>query len=205
MYFKYGEEEIEYLKSRDEKLSKVIEKIGHINRKVDKDLFSALVHHIVGQQISTKAQETIWQRINNELKVINPESIQKAGIDKLQSLGVSSRKAEYIMDFANKVKSGEFDIGSVSEKSDDDAIAELVKLKGVGVWTAEMLLLFCLGRKNVLSFDDLGIQRGLKILYHHRKITKTLFAKYRRRFSPYCSVASLYLWEVSKYENSLCL
>ena len=196
MYFKYGEEEIEYLKSRDEKLSKFIEKIGHINRKVDKDLFSALVHHIVGQQISTKAQETIWQRINNELKVINPDSVQKAGIDKLQSLGVSSRKAEYIMDFANKVKSGEFDIDSIAKKSDEDAISELIKLKGVGVWTAEMLLLFCLGRKNVFSFDDLGIQRGLKILYHHRKITKTLFKKYRKRFSPYCSVASLYLWEI---------
>lgn len=81
--------------------------------------------------------------------------------------------------------------------SDADAIRALSLLKGIGVWTAEMILLFCLQRPNVFSYDDLAIQRGLRMVYHHRKIDRKLFEKYHRRFSPYCSVASLYLWEVS--------
>ena len=79
----------------------------------------------------------------------------------------------------------------------DDLIKYLTTLKGVGVWTAEMILLFCLQRPNVFSFDDLAIQRGLRMVYHHRKIDRKLFEKYKRRFTPYCSVASLYLWAVS--------
>ena len=77
---------------------------------------------------------------------------------------------------------------------DEDAIRELSALKGIGVWTAEMILLFCMQRPNIFSYDDLAIQRGLRMVYHHRKIDRKLFEKYRRRFSPYCSVASLYLW-----------
>ena len=73
-------------------------------------------------------------------------------------------------------------------------IRELSALKGIGVWTAEMILLFCMQRPDVFSYDDLAIQRGLRMVYHHRKIDRKLFEKYRRRFSPYCSVASLYLW-----------
>lgn len=83
------------------------------------------------------------------------------------------------------------------QKSDEEAIRELSSLKGIGVWTAEMILLFCMQRQDVLSCDDLAIQRGLRMVYHHRKIDRGLFEKYRRRFSPYGSVASLYLWEVS--------
>ena len=81
--------------------------------------------------------------------------------------------------------------------SDEDAIKELSALKGIGVWTAEMILLFCMQRPNIFSYDDLAIQRGLRMVYHHRKIDRKLFEKYRRRFSPYCSVASLYLWAVA--------
>ena len=84
----------------------------------------------------------------------------------------------------------------IINKSDKDAIAELVSLKGIGAWTAEMILLFCIQRPDVFSFDDLAIQRGLRI-YHHRKIDRKLFEKYRRRYHPYGSVASLYLWAVS--------
>ncbi len=81
--------------------------------------------------------------------------------------------------------------------SDEQAIKVLSSLKGVGVWTAEMLLLFCLQRPDILSFGDFAIHRGLRMVYHHRRIDRRLFEKYRRRFSPYGSVASLYLWAVS--------
>ena len=197
MYFRYGEREIEYLKAKDERLRKVIEKIGHVDRAVDTDLFSSVVHHIIGQQISTKAQATIWARMQAQFGEVNAQSISAAGIDTLQSLGMTFRKAEYIKDFAEKVKTGEFALQEISRLPDKEAIQALASLKGIGVWTAEMILLFCLQRPNIFSFDDLAIQRGLRMVYHHRKIDRKLFEKYRRRFSPYCSAASLYLWAVA--------
>ena len=177
MYFKYGETELEYLKQKDKKLAEVMEEIGMIEREVDTDLFSSVVHHIIGQQISTKAQETIWRRMKDDLGVIDAETILEAGIPKLQAYGMTFRKAEYL--------------------TDQEAIEALSSLNGIGVWTAEMILLFCMQRPDVFSYGDLAILRGLRMVYHHRKIDKKLFEKYRRRFSPYCSVASLYLWAVS--------
>ncbi len=197
MYFKYGEKEISYLKNKDKKLAEVIEKVGLIERETDSELFSALVHHIVGQQISTKAQATIWERMKKSLGAVTPETILNASVDEIRSFGISLRKVEYIKDFAEKVHTGEFDIEAAEKMEDDELIKYLTTLKGVGVWTAEMILLFCLQRPNVFSFDDLAIQRGLRMAYHHRKIDRKLFEKYKRRFSPYCSVASLYLWAVS--------
>ena len=98
MYFAYGEEETDYLKKKDKRMAEVIDRIGHVERKVDTDLFSAVVHHIVGQQISTKAQETIWQRMLSALGEVNAETVLAAGVSKLQSLGMTFRKAEYITD-----------------------------------------------------------------------------------------------------------
>lgn len=197
MHIEYGEKEISYLKSKDAKLAEVIDMLGFVEREIDTDLFSAVVHHIIGQQISTKAQATIWQRMQDALGQVNAETILSAGVSDLQALGISFRKAEYITDFARKVHTGEFDIEAVSQMSDTDAISALSSLKGIGVWTAEMILLFCMQRPDIFSYDDLAIQRGLRMVYHHRRIDRKLFEKYRRRFSPYCSVASLYLWAVS--------
>lgn len=107
------------------------------------------------------------------------------------------RKAEYISDFARKVHDGTVDLDAVWQMSDEDAHRELSSLKGIGVWTAEMILLFCMQRPDIFSYDDLAIHRGLRMVYIQRKIDRKLFERYRRRFSPYCSVASLYLWAVS--------
>ena len=197
MYFEYGEAELSYLRKKDKRLGEVIDRVGRVYRTVDTDLFSAVVHHIVGQQISTKAQATVWQRLRDALGSVSAETVLAAGVPQLQSLGITFRKAEYITDFAEKVHTGEFDIYAVEHMSDEDAIRELSSLKGIGVWTAEMILLFCLQRPDIFSFDDLAIQRGLRMVYHHRNIDRKLFEKYRRRFHPYCSVASLYLWAVS--------
>ena len=175
----------------------VIDRIGHVDRAVDPDLFSAVIHHIIGQQISMKAQATIWQRMQDALGAVSAETILAAGVPELQSLGMTFRKAEYITDFAEKVHTGAFDLDAVAHMRDADAIRALSSLKGIGVWTAEMILLFCLQRPDILSYDDLAIQRGLRMVYHHRAIDRRLFEKYRRRYSPYGSVASLYLWAVS--------
>ena len=197
MYFTYGETELSYLRQKDKRLGEVIDRVGPVRRAVDTDLFSAVVHHIVGQQISTKAQATIWQRMRDALGRVNAENVLAAGVPRLQALGMTFRKAEYITDFAEKVHTGAFDLAAVERMSDKDAIEALRALKGIGVWTAEMILLFCLQRPDIFSYDDLAIQRGLRMVYHHREIDRALFEKYRRRFSPYCSVASLYLWAVS--------
>ncbi len=196
-YFEYGETELNYLRQKDKRLCSVIDRVGHIDRAVDTDLFSSVVHHIVGQQISTKAQATIWQRMRDALGEVNAGTILAAGVPKLQSLGMTFRKAEYITDFAEKVRTGAFDLDAVEHMPDADAIRALSALKGIGVWTAEMILLFCMQRPDIFSYDDLAIQRGLRMVYHHRSIDRERFERYRRRFSPYCSVASLYLWAVS--------
>jgi len=196
-YFEYGNTEIDYLKARDKRLGEVIETIGYVEREVDEDLFSSVVHHIIGQQISTKAQATIWGKMQTTLGEVNVHTISVATESELQSLGITFRKATYIKDFAEKVQIGEFYIDGIASLSDEEAIKSLSSLKGIGVWTAEMILLFCLQRPNIFSYDDLAIQRGLRMVYHHRKISCQLFERYRRRFSPYCSVASLYLWAVS--------
>ena len=197
MYFEYGDAELSYLRGRDKRLCEVIDRIGRIDRAVDTDLFSSVAHHIIGQQISTRAQATIWQRMRDALGEVNAETVLAAGVPRLQSLGMTFRKAEYITDLAEKVHSGAFDLERIQEMPDAEAIRALSTLKGVGVWTAEMILLFCMQRPNIFSFDDLAIRRGLRMVYHHRVIDRKLFEKYRRRFSPYCSVASLYLWAVS--------
>ena len=197
MYFEYGEAELSYLRQKDKRMCEVIDRVGHVERTVDTDLFSSVVHHIIGQQISMKAQATIWQRMHDALGDVNAETIIAAGVPRLQALGMTFRKAEYITDFAQKVHSGAFDLDAVGHMSDEDAIRALSGLKGIGVWTAEMILLFCMQRPDIFSYDDLAIQRGLRMVYRHRAIDRKLFEKYRRRFSPCCSVASLYLWAVS--------
>lgn len=197
MHFEYGEKEIEYLKSKDRRLAQVIDKIGCIERAVDNDLFSSVVHHIIGQQISTKAQKSIWKRMNDELGEITADTLIQCGREKLQKFGITFRKADYILDFAGKVDSGEFDLGEIETMNDEDAINALTSLKGIGVWTAEMILLFCLQRPNVFSFNDLAIVRGIRMVYHHRSVSRELFEKYRRRFTPYCSIASFYFWAVA--------
>lgn len=197
MYFEYGEKEISYIKSKDAKMGECINRIGHLYKPVENSLFASVVLNIIGQQISMKAQETIWTRMNDDLKEITPQTVADAGIEKMQSYGTSFRKAGYICDFADKILNGSFDLEEIWNKSDSEVIKELSSLDGIGEWTAEMIMLFCMQRPNIFSFKDLAILRGLRMVYHHRKITKDLFEKYQRRFSPYCSVVSLYLWEIS--------
>ena len=196
-FFRYGKKEIDYLKSRDKKLATVIDAVGPIRREMDRDLFSSVVRHIVGQQISSKALAAVWGRLKEGLGAVDAAAVLGAGEERLHSFGMSFRKAEYISDFARKIADGEFSLSALKKMNDAEAIAALSSLKGIGVWTAEMILLFCMERPDVLSFGDLAIHRGLRMVYRHREITKARFERYRRRYSPYGSVASLYLWAVS--------
>lgn len=178
-------------------MAEVIDKIGVVRRRVIPDVFAALVHSIVGQQISTKAHESIWRKVEERVGEVSPKNILAISPELLQSVGISFRKVEYIRDAARRFESGEFDVLSFDSMSDEQVIEKLTQLKGVGVWSAEMLMLFSMQRPDVLSFGDLAILRGLRMIYHHRRIDRRLFEKYRRRFSPCNSVASLYLWAVA--------
>ena len=197
LYFEYSQTETDHLKAKDKRFGEIIDQVGHIYRPCDTDLFSSVIHHIIGQQISTKAQKTIWKRMNDELGEVTADVLIDAGRERIQALGTTFKKADYILDFAQKVRSGEFDIATVEAMSDEEAIAALSALKGIGVWTAEMILLFCLQRQDILSYGDLAILRGMRMVYRHREMTKEKFEKYRRRLSPYNSVASLYFWAVA--------
>lgn len=195
-YFQYDDEAIEYLKSKDKVLSQVIDTVGHVYRPMDGDVFSSVINSIIGQQISTAGAKTVIARMQERIG-IDVDGIMRASAEELQACGTTFRKADYIKGFVDRVASGEFDLTLLESMSDEEAIAYLSSIKGIGQWTSEMILLFSLNRMNIFAFDDIGIQRGMRMTYHHRKITKPLFEKYRRRFSPYCSVASLYFWEVA--------
>ncbi|WP_374290805.1 DNA-3-methyladenine glycosylase [Desulfovibrio desulfuricans] len=196
-YFVYGQQETEYLSRRDKRLAAVIEQIGPVRRDVRPDLFDALMHAIVGQQIATKAQQTVWARLEQALGRVTPETVDSAAADSLQRLGLSFRKVGYMKGAARKVLQGELDVEALRLMDQPQLSAALCALEGVGVWTAEMLMLFSLQRPDVLSFGDLAIHRGLRMVYRHKVVDRQRFEVYRRRFSPYGSVASLYLWAVA--------
>lgn len=195
--FTYGETEIRCLEERDPVLGAAMDRIGPIKREVIPDLFEALVHSIVGQQIATKAQAAIWARLKERFGILTPSLLLSLEPGALREWGIPLRKEQYIREAAEKIAAGELDLAAV-EKLDDDAFcAALSQLKGVGVWTAEMLLIFSLQRPDVLSRDDLAIQRGLRMLYGRPSISDREFDRIRRRYSPYATVASLYLWAIA--------
>ena len=197
MFFQYGDSETAYLTSKDKCLGRAIQQIGHINREVDSDLFSAIVHHIIGQQISTAAQATVWSRLLNAAGTVTADSLTALGRERLQQIVTTYKKADYILDFVKQVQNGTLNLEQLWSLRDEEAIRELTKLKGVGVWTAEMILTFCMQRPNVVSFGDLAIQRGMRMLYRHRQIDRTKFERYQKRYTPYGTVASLYLWAIA--------
>ena len=133
MYFPYGETELAYLRRRDRRLGAVIDRVGYVDRAVDADLFSSVVHHIIGQQISTKAQATVWRRMQDALGEVNAQTVLAAGVPRLQGLGMTFRKAAYITDFAGRVQSGAFDLDAVQRM--DDAYAPAIEVPRIRmVW-----------------------------------------------------------------------
>jgi 3-methyladenine DNA glycosylase/8-oxoguanine DNA glycosylase len=197
MIFEYGQKEIEYLKSKDKKLGAAIDRIGIIEREIIPDPFTALVSSVVSQQISKKAAETVWNRLADLLGSIKPESIIKAGLSEIQGCGMTVRKAEYIKGIAAAAISGKVNFVELHAMTDEEIIKNLSALNGVGVWTAEMLLIFSLCRPDVVSYGDLAIRKGMMNLYGLKELPKAKFDRFRKRYSPYGSVASLYLWAIS--------
>lgn len=199
MHFQYGETEINTLKKCDKRLAELIERMGKIKRLLTPDLFTALVKNIIEQQISVSAAITVNQRLLELCEgIYTPERIAKLSEQEIQQCGMTMRKAGYIIGIAEAVISGKLNLNKIPNMTDKEVIDTLIQLKGIGVWTAEMLLISSLNRPDILSWGDLAIQRGIMRLYRHKTLDKTRFEHYRKRYSPYGSTASLYLWALSK-------
>ena len=196
-YFDYGNKEIKYLKDKDPKLGIEIDEIGMIKRETNKDLFSALISSVISQQISTKAAVTVKNRLLDLALNLSPKSLAKLSQDDIQKCGMSFRKADYIKSISEYFIENTIDFKSLNKLDDSKIIKELTKLKGVGIWTAEMILIHTFERQDILSFNDLGIRRGIMKLYSLEDLSKEEFKKYKEKYSPYGTVASMYLWEIS--------
>ena len=197
MEFAYGEKELAHLRARDAKLGAAIDRIGHVSREVDPDLFSSVIHHIIGQQVSSAAQRTVWRRFQEAVGAVTAENVRGKSAEELQALGMTFRKAGYILDFAQKAADGSFDLEALKEM-DDQAVKEaLSSLRGIGPWTAEMLMIFGMRRPDVVSYGDLAILRGMRMLYHRKEIDRKTFDRYCKRYHPYGTTASLYLWAIA--------
>ncbi len=198
-YFNYTEEQLLELKATDKKLSELIDKIGLIKRETNPHIFNELIRSIVAQQISTKSALTVNKRLIDTIG-LEPETLASAKVEDIQSCGMSMIKANNIQAIAKAYLDGSLHIDDYENMSDEEIISDLVKLRGVGEWTAEMLLLFSLNRYDILSYNDLIIKKSICRLYGLEKITKKEFKAYKELFSPYGSIASLYLWEFNKFE-----
>lgn len=178
-------------------MAAAIREIGPVLRAPMGGVFVTLVQSILGQQVSIKAADTVWQRLTARLGEVTPASVFALPVPELRALGMSQRKAEYIHGAAEAGVTGAIDYDALPELPDEDCIAALTRLRGVGRWTAEMLLLFSLQRQDVMSYGDYGLRVGLCRLYHHQDMPEKRFRRYQRRFSPYGSAASLVLWEIA--------
>lgn len=192
-----------FLKRKDKRLGALIERLGPIRHEVEPDLFTALIDSIIAQQISGHAARAVSERLRAALGAVTPEAIAAADPSVIQQCGLSGRKVGYVRGIAQAALSGALDWESLRQAPDDELIRILSSLDGIGVWTAEMLMFFSLCRPDVLSWGDLGIRRGMALLYGDRELTRERFERRRKRYAPYGSVASLYFWALAGMEEPL--
>jgi len=190
---------VRYLKRVDPVLARVIERVGpcRIALRTEGTHFQALARAIVFQQLSGKAAGTIYSRFNALFPEgsPHPDAVLATSDEQLRAVGLSRQKIGYMRDLSSKVASGELPLEAVEHMADDDLIAHLVQVKGIGRWTAQMFLMFRLGRPDVLPELDLGIQNAIRKAYRMRKRpTPKQVKRVGAKWSPHSSVASWYLW-----------
>lgn len=195
------------LAGADPAMAALIERIGELDLKTrlrrrseekPPDAYGALLRAIVGQQLSTKAARTIYLRVCDLFggSTPSPEQLLEASEEDLRGCGLSGRKVEYVRDLAVHVLDGELELDRLGDLSDEEAIEEIVAVRGLGQWTAEMFLLFHLERPDVLSGGDLGIRKAVQIEYGLKEMpTPQRVLEIGEPWRPHRSLASLYLWE----------
>lgn len=195
-FFDYGTAETGWLQSRDPVLGEYMAIKGFIKRRVHGDPFLGLVNAVIGQQLSSKAHEAIWQRFLDRYRArLQQGSV--FSVEELRECGISRVKAQCISVLGQMRARGELDLEGMRSRPEEEIFSELIRIRGIGAWTVEMVLLFSFQKKNVFSFGDLGLKKGIARLYGHEKVTQKIFEALREIYSPYGSVASLYLWEAA--------
>jgi DNA-3-methyladenine glycosylase II len=187
---------VNHLKKSDPILRSIIERVGPCRMEFGEPEFSALAESIVYQQLNGKAAATIFERFAALAgEPLTPEGILKLSDVQLRSVGLSKQKSAYLKDLAAKTAAGALDFARLSQLSDDEVIEHLTQVKGIGVWTAHMFLMFSLRRPNVLPTGDYGVQMAIKKHYKKRKLPKPKdMEKIARAWEPYRSVACWYMW-----------
>lgn len=188
---------VTHLRRQDKVLAAVIQQVGPFKMKLQRDRFTSLVRAIVSQQISGSAAKSILAKFSLLVGEgrYSPESLLRLTPEKMRTAGVSPQKAGYLLDLAEKVHRGDVRLTRAGRMTDDDLIAELTQIKGIGVWTAQMFLMFSLGRLDVLPHGDLGVRSAIKELYQLPDLPdRDTCHRIAEPWRPYASVASWYCW-----------
>jgi DNA-3-methyladenine glycosylase II len=191
----YWEDACKHLAKKDRVMKRLIPCFGDACLESRGDAFVTLARSIVGQQISVKAAQSVWDRFARLPRKMTPANVLKLKVDDMRAAGLSARKIEYLVDLALHFDSGAVHVGKWRDMDDEAIIEELVAIRGIGRWTAEMFLIFHLMRPNVLPLDDVGLIRGISQNYFSGDpVSRSDAREVAAAWAPYCSVATWYIW-----------
>jgi DNA-3-methyladenine glycosylase II len=191
----YWADACKHLMKKDRVMKRLIPQFGDAQLSSRGDAFSTLARSIVGQQISVKAAQTVWDRFALLPKKMTPAAVLKLKVDDMRASGLSARKVEYLIDLALHFSDGRLDVDGWSAKDDETIIKELVAIRGIGRWTAEMFLIFHQMRPNVLPLDDIGLLNGISSAYFSGEpVSRSEAREVAEAWAPYCTVATWYIW-----------
>ena len=191
----YWEEACRHLARKDRVMKRLIPQFGDACLQSRGDAFTTLARSIVGQQISVKAAQSVWDRFAELPRRMTPANVLKLKVDDMRAAGLSARKIEYLVDLALHFDSGIVHVDAWEDMSDEMIVAELVAIRGIGRWTAEMFLIFHLMRPNVLPLDDIGLINGISQSYFSGDpVSRSDAREVAVAWAPYCSVATWYIW-----------
>jgi len=191
----YWADACKHLVKKDRVMKRLIPQFGDACLQSRGDAFSTLARSIVGQQISVKAAQTVWHRFDALPKKMTPGNVLKLKVDDMRAAGLSARKVEYLVDLAIHFDAGTVHVKDWAAMDDEAIIAELVAIRGIGRWTAEMFLIFYLTRPNVLPLDDVGLINGISQNYFSgESVSRSDAREVAAAWAPFCSVATWYIW-----------
>jgi len=191
----YWEEACKHLAKKDRVMRRLIPQLGDVCLESRGDAFVTLARSIVGQQISVKAAQSVWEKFAALSKTLTPANVLKLKVDDMRAAGLSARKVEYLVDLALHFSNGAVHTRKWAEMEDEAIIEELVAIRGIGRWTAEMFLIFYLLRPNVLPLDDVGLINGISHNYFSgESVSRSDAREVALAWAPYCSVATWYIW-----------
>ena len=191
----YWADACKHLIKKDRVMRKLIPQFGDACLQTRGDAFVTLARSIVGQQISVNAAQKVWDRFAQLPRTVTPANVLRLKVDDMRTAGLSTRKVEYLVDLALHFDRGALHVKDWASMPDDDIIAELVAIRGIGRWTAQMFLIFHLLRPNVLPLDDVGLLSGISQNYFSGDaVSRSDAREVAAAWSPFCSVATWYIW-----------